>query len=44
VKIWIGLLLLVLTAVGLAGCGDGQPVEELPELAGPALVMFYTDN
>lgn len=44
VKTWIGILILVFMVIGLGGCGESQPVEEQPGLAGPALIMFYTDN
>jgi hypothetical protein len=30
--------------VGLAACGDEKPTEIAPDLGGPALIMFYTDN
>ena len=43
-KSFYGLLVLSLVTIGLAACsGDGDS-SELPEVEGPALVMFYTDN
>jgi hypothetical protein len=44
VKAQIGIWMLVLTVIGLASCSDSQSIWAPPELAGPALVMFYTDN
>lgn len=42
------LLVLALLVVVFAGaCANGssnEPVDAPPEVAGPALVMFYTDN
>ncbi|MCI0395103.1 MAG: hypothetical protein L0322_09225 [Chloroflexi bacterium] len=39
------LALLLVVAVACTGGATGDPTAEPPpELAGPALVMFYTDN
>ncbi|MFN2189881.1 MAG: hypothetical protein ACK2T3_14045 [Candidatus Promineifilaceae bacterium] len=43
-RTWLGIFVVSLAVAGLVGCGESQPVEQLPEVAGPALVMFYTDN
>ncbi|MGH2536032.1 MAG: hypothetical protein ACRDHL_01410 [Candidatus Promineifilaceae bacterium] len=47
-KHWFRLPFLALLAlVALAACGSnepGEPEAPPPALAGPALVMFYTDN
>ena len=42
--IWFGIFIVVLAVIGLASCNESRPLEAPSELAGPALVMFYTDN
>ena len=38
------MLVLLLVATGLAACGSNDDSTGSPEVQGPALVMFYTDN
>lgn len=40
----LGLLLLVMAAPACRGDQSGAVEEPSPDLGGPALVMFYTDN
>jgi hypothetical protein len=45
VKLWLWLGVLIILIVGLAACSDeSAPAEGPPDLSGPALIMFYTDN
>ena len=37
-------LLILVTAVACASDGSNESVDGPTEVAGPALVMFYTDN
>lgn len=41
VKLWLWLGVLIILIVGLAACSDESAP---PDLTGPALIMFYTDN
>ena len=43
-KNWLVLLTLSFVATGLVACGGDTASTELPEVQGPALVLFYTDN
>ncbi len=43
-KLWLRLVILSVFIVGLAACSDEQPAKAPPDLSGPALIMFYTDN
>ena len=43
-KLSFWLVTLSVLIVGLAACSDEQPAETPPDLSGPALIMFYTDN
>ncbi len=44
-KVWLALLGLLVLAITTACAGD-TPMDEpvVPEVTGPALVLFYTDN
>lgn len=45
-RVWWRLLLLMLLIGGVTAACGGETAEETgqPQLTGPALVMFYTDN
>jgi len=43
-KLWILPLILLASVVGLAACGAESSTETPADPAGPALIMFYTDN
>jgi len=43
-KLWLWVTILSALIVGLAACSDEQPAGAPPDLSGPALIMFYTDN
>lgn len=44
-KTWLLLVSFFLLLSLTTACGqEGSAVESVPELAGPALVMFYTDT
>jgi hypothetical protein len=38
-KPWLWVAIMSALIVGLVACSDEQP-----DLSGPALIMFYTDN
>jgi len=49
VRNWLWLAILSALLVGLAACSGEAPAETPPagtppDLNGPALIMFYTDN
>ncbi len=44
-KAWLALLGLLVLALTAACAGNTQTEDpEVPEITGPALVLFYTDN
>ena len=43
-KLYLYLVALSALVVGLAACSDDEPAAGPPDLSGPALIMFYTDN
>ena len=43
-KNWLMLLIFGFLVGGLVACGSDAASPGLPEVQGPALVMFYTDN
>lgn len=40
----LGLGAIFLVLLGLAACGGRDDSAEVPQVDGPALVMFYTEN
>lgn len=43
-KVWLWLVIFSALTGVLAACSNEQPAGAPPDLAGPALIMFYTDN
>lgn len=43
-KNWLMVLVFSFLAAGLVACGNDAASSGQPEVQGPALVMFYTDN
>jgi hypothetical protein len=43
-KPWLWLVILSALMAGLAACNNEKPAGAPPDLSGPALIMFYTDN
>jgi len=45
-KYWLGIVSLLLLALGITACsaGDEGVEESTPAIEGPALVVFFSDN
>jgi hypothetical protein len=44
VRPWLGTTILVMLILSTVACAGNETEEAAPEIEGPALVMFYTDN